>query len=129
MFSQVSVNTGGGVPQSQVLSQVSGPRSFPLGGTPVPGSFPGPFWGGYPSPGRGVPQSWPGGYLSTGYSPGQDRTGVPLSPPPGQVRMGYPPGQNSRASTYYAAGGMPLAFTQEDFLVFVRLEDRSIIND
>ena len=37
---------------------------------------------------------------------------------PSQVRMWYPPpaGQNSRASTY-VEGGMPLAFTQEDFLV------------
>ena len=32
---------------------------------------------------------------------------------------GYPPiRQNSIASTCYPAGGMPLAFTQEDFLVY-----------
>ena len=56
-----------------------------------------PFWG-YPSPrwgDWGTPQ------------PGQD--GVPPPPPP--------PGQNSRTRTCYAAGGMPLAFTQEDCLV------------
>ena len=41
---------GGGVSQFQVLSQVSGPRSF-LWSTPVPGSFPGPFWGGTQVPG------------------------------------------------------------------------------
>ena len=61
-------------------------------------------------PFQGVPQSWLGdililarGYPRAGYP--QDRTGVP------------PPGQNSRKSTCYVAGGMPLAFTQEDFLV------------
>ena len=46
------------VPQSQVLSQVSGPSSFLVGGTQVPSSFPGLFpWGGYPSPGLELPQS------------------------------------------------------------------------
>ena len=50
--------------------------------------------------------------------------------PPGQHRMGYhplassgwgtppPPGQNSRATTCYMVGGMPLAVTQEDFLFY-----------
>ena len=38
--------------------------------------------------------------------------------PPGQIRMGYPlPCQDSRASTCYAVGGMPLALIQEDCLV------------
>ena len=48
MFSQVCVRSqggGGGVPQSHVLSQVTGPRSF-LGDTPVLA--------------RGVPHPWPG---------------------------------------------------------------------
>ena len=47
---------------------------------------------------------------------------------PPQDWLGYPPSgldggipsvrrQRSRVSTCYAAGGMPLAFTQEDFLV------------
>ena len=79
--------------------------SVNTGGTPVPGSFPDPF--------QGVPKSWLG-----------------YSPPPGQVRMGYrpparpewvtpsAPGQNRRVSTCHAAGGMPLAFTLEDYLVF-----------
>ena len=36
--------------------------------------------------------------------------------------LGYPPiRQNSIASTCYPAGGMPLAFTQEDFLVITLL--------
>ena len=90
LFSQVSVcpHPGGtpvpgslpgpfqGVPQSQVLSQVTGPRSF-LGGIP-----------------------WQG---QDGVSPSQD-----FGPPP-------PLGQNGRARTCYAVGSMPLAFTQDDF--------------
>ena len=35
---------------------------------------------------------------------------------PPDLERGTPP---SIASTYYAAGGMPLAFTQEDFLVLL----------
>ena len=50
--------------------------------------------GGYPIYG-GVPHVW-GGY--------------PISRPP-------PIAQSTIASTCYAAGGVPLAFTQEDFLV------------
>ena len=66
----VSVHTGGGgVPQAQVFSQVTGPRSFPRRGYPYP-----------------------------------------RAAPPG-------PGQNNRACTCYSAGGIPLAFTQEDCLV------------
>ena len=53
-------------------------------------------------------------------SPGLDGGGV-LRVPPEQVWMvgGIPPPmrQSSTASTCYAAGGVPLAFTQEDFLV------------
>ena len=62
---------------------------------------------GYPSP-RFFPRSLvPGSFL-----------GYPI---PGQVRMGYPLplGQNSRASTCYAAGGVPLAFTQDNFFCSV----------
>ena len=59
--------------------------------------------GGYPISGLGgVPQSGlDGGY--PGYPP--------------TLRWGTPPRQISIASTCYAVGGMPLAFTQEDFLV------------
>ena len=53
---------------------------------------------GYPSPRWGVPQFQVGVLLPA-------RTGVP------------PPRQNSQASTWYAAGGMPFTFTQEDCLV------------
>ena len=44
--------------------------------------------------------------------PPQTWDGVPPGP-----EMGYPPRQISIASNCYTAGGMPLAFTQEDFLV------------
>ena len=109
-----SLQKGGGVSQSQVLSMVSTPRSF-LGGTPVPARG---------CPRTGVPPSWD----RTGVPPA--RTGVPSPqlgleyppamagvPPPPPSRDGIPPRQNSRASTCHAAGGMPLAVTQEDFLV------------
>ena len=77
-------------------------------GTPQPGldgggyPIPGLEGGGYPIPGLdggGVPQVWMGGGSTLG------------TPPP--IR------QNSIASTCYPAVGMPLAFTQEDFLVFL----------
>ena len=118
-----------GLPQSQVLSQVCGPMSF-LGvpqywhqETPVP-------------PGRGTPVPAGGGYPRTGVPPGQDRTGLLPSQDRTGVsldweRTGVPlamtgippsqdwgtPRQNSKTSTCYPAGGMPLAVTQEDFLV------------
>ena len=62
VFTGVSLSTlGEGVPQSQVLSQVTGPSSFPVWYS-SPRFFPRslvpvPFCG-YPSPGQGVPQSW-----------------------------------------------------------------------
>ena len=54
-----------------------------------------------------------------GDTPGLDGGGYPRSGWSGGTQ-GNPPTmrQNSRASTCYPAGGMPLAFTQEDFLVF-----------
>ena len=74
------------------LSQVWG-----RGGTPsqvwVGGGTPSQVWGGTPS--------W-GGTPCLGGTP---------SPPP-------PIAKSSIVSTCYAAGGVPLAFTQEDFLVF-----------
>ena len=60
---------------------------------------------------------------STGPMPGQD--GVP--PAPSGLYRGTPMGlgggtspwrQSSRVSTWCVAGGMPLAFTQEDFLLW-----------
>ena len=60
LFSQVSVcSHQGGVPQSQVLSQVTGPRSFL----------------GYPSPGGGYPSLGSGG--TPVLSPQPDQDGVP----------------------------------------------------
>ena len=65
-----------GIPQLQVFSQVSGPRSF-LGSTPVQGSFSGLWsqslsrWGGTQAQLGRVPQFWLGGG-----TPSQDRTGV-----------------------------------------------------
>ena len=68
-----------------------------------------PLWPGL----DGVPP-WPG---LDGVPPsGQDWMGYPL--PPSQNWMGYPLiRQSSIVSTCYVAGGMPLAFTQQDFLV------------
>ena len=74
---------GGGVPQSQVLSQVSWSQVLSRGGTPV-------LAGGYPS--TGIP--WPGQDgvhppIWSGWGtpwPGQDGTA-----PPSQVRIGDPP--------------------------------------
>ena len=78
-----------------------------MGGVPrVPSHGPG-LDGVPPRPGMGYPPR-PG----MGYPPGPG-TGYP--PRPG---MGYPPSP-SIASTCYAACSMPLAFTQEDFLVEV----------
>ena len=81
-------------------------------------------WMGYPPP---IRTGW--GYPSTH----QDWIGVPTThwgwlevttplPPPLRTGRGYPApsgldGQSSRASTCYMASGMPLAFTQEDFLL------------
>ena len=68
------------------------PSQVQVGGYPIPG----PGRGGTPS------QVQVGGYPIPG--PGR---GVPVVPPPGIASTCYG----------YAAGGMPLAFTQEDFLV------------
>ena len=48
------------------------------------------------------------------------RWGVPRIPPV-QVQAGVPPSRyrSSIACTYYAVVGVPLALTQEDFLVYV----------
>ena len=64
----------------------------------VPGVPPYHVWMGYPLTGWGTPM--------TGWS-------TPPTPP-AMTGWGTPP--TSIASTCYAAGGMPLAFTQEDFL-------------
>ena len=96
------------------------------------------FTGVCPStPGVGVRQGYRRGYLSPkkgvslfGYP--LARSGVPSPPPPARTGLGCPPGQNrtwypssprqySRGYSCYAMGGMPLVFTQDDFLVVIRL--------
>ena len=69
------------------------------------------YWMGYPPSniGWGTP------------SPIQDWMGYPPTPHPdlGQGVAQVPPPPISKTSTCYAAGGVPLAFTQEDFLVLL----------
>ena len=83
---------------------------------PRSGGTPSQVWGGPHL--RGVPHPSLGGTWGT--PPTRSGWGTPLTrsgcgnPPPNQVWIR----QSSIASTCYAAGGVPLAFTQEDFLVF-----------
>ena len=116
---------GGGTPtRSGWLGGVPQPGLDGGGGTPARsgwGGYPSQVWmvGGIPRPGLerwgtplpgldggvvpGVPP-WPG--LDGGGTPASSGWwGVPQVPPPTRI-----------ASTCYAAGGMPLAFTQEEFL-------------
>ena len=123
LFSQVCVcsHFGGGTPiqlmgSTHILPDWGCTPSIPTGGTPIL-----PDREGTPIPGqdRGstpIPDQ-EGGLL-------HPRSGWGVPPPPpvqvrSQVRMGEggTSNQNSTACTFYAAGGMPLAFTQEDFLV------------
>ena len=87
-------------------------------------SQPGLDGGGYPI--RGVPQPGlddGGGTQGTPWL-GLDGGGYPGYPHPGMEYpptwdgVPHPPRQSSIVSTCYAAGSMPLAFTQEDILVF-----------
>ena len=85
---------------SQVSVHISG------GGYPLPTNGVYPIWliGGVPhlaNGGGGTPSGWWG-------VPHEDWMGIP------HIRR-----QSSRAITCYAMGGMPLAFTQEDFLVYL----------
>ena len=103
---------------------------FRGGGYPVPGLWVGGVpqpdldAGGYPPPGQvwmlgGTPLArsgcWGGTLARSGWEgyPGQVWMPRVLPPPHPLIR------QSSIASTCYAAGGMPLAFTQEDFLVLI----------
>ena len=114
MFSQMSVcpHFGGGVPH---------PRSSWWG---VP--HPADGWGGVPHPRSrwGVlhPTNWgTPSQVQVGGNPHPRLDGVP---PPSRTGWGTPPPvrrQSSIASsTCYVTGGMPLALTQEDFLVTPR---------
>ena len=69
------------------------------------------------------------------YPPGQDLMGYPLVqewmgyPPHPRLENGVPPPlpirtQVSKASTCYAAGGVPLALTQEDFLAKIKFTEK-----
>ena len=119
------------------------PKGAGLDGEGYP--IPGPDWGvphprsgrggvQYPIPGldRGVPHPADGGYppskIRMGVLPIQDWMGYPLPHqqdgvcPLSKTGWGTPPPvrrQISKVSTCYAAGGVPLAFTQEDFLATV----------
>ena len=110
------------------------PSQVWIGGTPFQ------VWvGGYPISGPGIPHVW--GYPISGVphvqgdTPSQEDTpclggtpylGVPMSGVGvshvwwvGVPISGPPIAQSSIVSTCYMAGCVPLAFTQEDFLVFV----------
>ena len=82
------------------------------GGTPISGL----------DGGRGTPSCWQGGIPIQD----QDREGIPCHTPLVKTGWGTPPTpirrQISIARTCYAAGGVILACTQEDFLVFAESE-------
>ena len=88
-------------------------------------SQPGPARGwGTPARSRwGIPQPGPGGGYPSQVGPGRGVPwrGVPhlrYPPPSDLAQVGTPMGGDTPpSSTWYAAVGMPLAFTQEDFLV------------
>ena len=134
---------GGGLPQP-VLDRGGTPSQVQVGvpppwegGTPawtwegvpplsVDGVPPNPGLDGFLPPpplGRGYPLPGPGkGYPPCqwmGYPPIQDWMGSSPPPPPPTVRR-----QSSIASTCYGADGMPLAFMQEDFLVYQHSRSR-----
>ena len=105
--------------------------TFRGGGTPS-GQQGYPIWPmgerGTPSGQQGVPYPADWGYphLANGDTPwlplGLDGPGVPPPPTSGMDEGTSPPlsgRQSSRVSTCYAAGGMPFAFTHEDFLFVV----------
>ena len=116
----LSTPGGGGYP-SQIQQAGGYPSQIQVGGVLQPG--PG---GGYPS------QVQAGGYPNGGvphlrYPPIGPGRGVPQLggtpprvPPPVDLCRGLPQrGGTPPSSTWYAAVGMPLAFTQEDFLVIL----------
>ena len=57
-----------------------------------------------------------------GGTPSRTRWGTPI-----RTGWGTPPPVRRQISTCYAAGGMPLAFTQEDFLVFKILFHKKVL--
>ena len=102
------------------------PARFRQGEVPQPGGVPEPGpGGGYPTSGTPPPSDLAGGGTLTGgyLAGGYPNRGVPhlRYPPvrPGQGGVPRPGGGGGTplSSTWYAAVGMPLVFTQEDFLV------------
>ena len=125
----VSPHLGGGTPSSWRGWGYPLPRSWHGGGL-----F---SWWGYPIPGpggRGLPhprsrwgvphsQVQAGGYPIPGPVGGTPFPGTGGGVPFPRSRWGVPH-QTSTACTCYAAGSMPLAFTQEDFLVGEIISDK-----
>ena len=115
----------GGYPISGLMVGGNPILGLMVGGYPIPGLMVGV----YPIPGLmvgGVPHPRSDGEGYLGYPPGQVwMVEGTQGTPPGQVRMGYPPTMTGWGTPLhqhsehllYAAGGMPLAFTQEDFLI------------
>ena len=120
---------GGGVTPSPSQKTSTGRMPFPEGHPSDCSQFPSgvvpQFQVGYPIPSEergtpvpsGVPKSQVGGTQS------QARDTPVLGYP--WLGLGYLLRQNSMVSTCYVADGMPLAFTQEDFLVSECCEFRS----
>ena len=120
----VCPHLGGGYPYPIMLCNISQNAMGQQGGT-----LPGPAGGGCPGRGGTLPGgvpcqgvTLPGGTLPGGVScwggtlPGGYPTWVP--PPPARSGWGEGvPSKDNRRSIHYTAGGMPLPFTQEDFLV------------
>ena len=118
---------GGGYPISGLYGGY--PISGLYGGVPIPGPDQGGTLSQVQTRGVPHPRSIPGEYLILlmgegypikdqdwmGYPPGQDWMGYPLS----KTGWGKPPPHPRLTSTCYAAGGMPLAFTQKEFLVVI----------
>ena len=107
-------------------------QSTPRWGVPITGldrgvPHPRSGWGGYPIPvlDEGIPHPRSGQEHTS--QPGPDGGGTWGTP--SQVWMVGPPTpirQSSIASTCYPTGSMPLAFTQEDFLVFSKCDQTSV---
>ena len=105
---------GGGVPHPADVGGGGGGVSHPRSRWGVP----------HPADGGGVPRPWSRGvpHPRSGWGRGTSSQVWMETPPPSRTRWDTPPPppvrrQSSIANTCYAAGGMPLAFTQKDFLV------------
>ena len=115
---------GGTLPGPAGMGTLPGPARGTLPGGTLPGPAGGYPAGGYPGQvppparsGQGIPCS--GGYPARSSRGGPCQGGSLVRYPPGQD--GGVPRQDNRRSTQYTAGSMPLAFTQEDFLVVLIL--------